>query len=101
MTENVAAGDKPQFEIWFRKRATKSTFILQAHSADIRQAWINEIVRILWKQAVKSREMSLNAMEQMGFDWRQNIALRKSSKHKIQPATCSSTSTGRPMCQIP
>uniref|UniRef100_A0A3P8RL10 DH domain-containing protein n=1 Tax=Amphiprion percula TaxID=161767 RepID=A0A3P8RL10_AMPPE len=44
-----------RFEIWFRRRTSKKTFILQASSADVKLAWTSDIARILWTQATRNK----------------------------------------------
>ena len=54
MTENV--GDSGlRFEIWFRRRKTQDTFILQASSAEVKAVWTAIIGKILWRQALRNR----------------------------------------------
>ncbi|XP_063475672.1 pleckstrin homology domain-containing family G member 4B isoform X4 [Symphalangus syndactylus] len=67
MTENV--GDSGlRFEIWFRRRRkSQDTYILQASSAEVKSAWTDVIGRILWQQALKSRELRIQEMASMGI----------------------------------
>nr|XP_007959240.2 pleckstrin homology domain-containing family G member 4B [Chlorocebus sabaeus] len=67
MTENV--GDSgSRFEIWFRRRQkSQDTYILQASSAEVKRAWTDVIGRILWRQALKSRELRIQEMASMGI----------------------------------
>uniref|UniRef100_G1RIJ9 Pleckstrin homology and RhoGEF domain containing G4B n=1 Tax=Nomascus leucogenys TaxID=61853 RepID=G1RIJ9_NOMLE len=67
MTENV--GDTGlRFEIWFRRRRKfQDTYILQASSAEVKSAWTDVIGRILWQQALKSRELRIQEMASMGI----------------------------------
>nr|XP_054411277.1 pleckstrin homology domain-containing family G member 4B isoform X3 [Pongo abelii] len=67
MTENV--GDSGlRFEIWFRRRQkSQDTYILQASSAEVKSAWTDVIGRILWRQALKSRELRIQEMASMGI----------------------------------
>ncbi|XP_045249378.2 pleckstrin homology domain-containing family G member 4B isoform X1 [Macaca fascicularis] len=67
MTENV--GDSgSRFEIWFRRRRkSQDTYILQASSAEVKRAWTDVIGRILWRQALKSRELRIQEMASMGI----------------------------------
>lgn len=45
-----------RFEIWFRRRTSKNlTFILQAATEDVKQAWTAHIARILWTQATRNK----------------------------------------------
>lgn len=54
MTENV--GDSGlRFEIWFRRRKSQDTFILQASSVEIKAVWTSIIGKILWRQALRNR----------------------------------------------
>uniref|UniRef100_G3TX08 Pleckstrin homology and RhoGEF domain containing G4B n=1 Tax=Loxodonta africana TaxID=9785 RepID=G3TX08_LOXAF len=68
MTENV--GDSGlRFEIWFRRRRRRSqdTYILQASSAEMKTAWTSIIGRILWRQALRNRELRMREMVSMGL----------------------------------
>ncbi|XP_076337007.1 puratrophin-1-like [Tachypleus tridentatus] len=66
MTEQV--GDSPtKFEIWFRKRKQNDTYVLQAPNPEVKQAWVVEISKLLWKQALRNREMRLAEMSCMGI----------------------------------
>lgn len=44
-----------RFEIWFRRRKAKDTFVLQAASLATKQAWTADISRLLWRQAVHNK----------------------------------------------
>uniref|UniRef100_A0A3Q2Y6B1 Si:ch211-269k10.2 n=1 Tax=Hippocampus comes TaxID=109280 RepID=A0A3Q2Y6B1_HIPCM len=58
MTENV--GDSGlRFEIWFRRRKSQDTFILQASSVEIKAVWTSIIGKILWRQALRNRGVFL------------------------------------------
>lgn len=58
MTENV--GDSGlRFEIWFRRRKSQDTFILQASSAEVKAVWTAIIGKILWRQALRNRGVFL------------------------------------------
>ncbi len=46
------------FEIWFRRRRSQDTYILQAETRDVKEAWTRDLERILWEQALKSRGQS-------------------------------------------
>ncbi|XP_067425971.1 pleckstrin homology domain-containing family G member 4B isoform X2 [Emydura macquarii macquarii] len=67
MTENV--GDSGlRFEIWFRRRRkSQDTYILQANAAEVKMAWTNIIGRILWRQALRNRELRMQEMVSMGI----------------------------------
>nr|XP_060637451.1 pleckstrin homology domain-containing family G member 4B isoform X3 [Anolis sagrei ordinatus] len=67
MTENV--GDSGlRFEIWFRRRRkSQDTYILQANSTEIKNAWTDIIGKILWRQALRNRELRMQEMVSMGI----------------------------------
>ncbi|XP_047213046.1 pleckstrin homology domain-containing family G member 4B isoform X2 [Girardinichthys multiradiatus] len=66
MTENV--GDSGlRFEIWFRRRKSQDTFILQASSAEVKAVWTAIIGKILWRQALRNRELRMREMVSMGI----------------------------------
>ncbi|XP_077432663.1 pleckstrin homology domain-containing family G member 4B isoform X2 [Vanacampus margaritifer] len=66
MTENV--GDSGlRFEIWFRRRKSQDTFILQASSVEIKAVWTTIIGKILWRQALRNRELRMLEMVSMGI----------------------------------
>ncbi|XP_019511447.1 PREDICTED: puratrophin-1 [Hipposideros armiger] len=54
------------FEIWFRRRKARDTFVLQAASLATKQAWTADISRLLWKQAVHNKEVRMAEMVSMG-----------------------------------
>ncbi|XP_071349511.1 quattro isoform X2 [Trachinotus anak] len=55
------------FEIWFRKRKTQDTYILQAVSREVKEAWTKDLGRILWEQAVHNREVRMQERVFMGI----------------------------------
>ncbi|XP_056254433.1 uncharacterized protein KIAA1755-like isoform X2 [Seriola aureovittata] len=55
------------FEIWFRKRKTQDTYILQALSREVKGAWTKDLERILWEQAVHNREVRMQERVFMGI----------------------------------
>lgn len=46
-----------KFEIWFRKRKPGDTWTLQSMNEDIKNAWTDEISKLLWQQAKRNRGM--------------------------------------------
>ncbi|XP_056381593.1 puratrophin-1-like isoform X2 [Hyla sarda] len=65
LTEN--SGDSGlRFEIWFRRRKSNDTHILQASNAEIKQAWTSDIAKILWQQANRNKEIRMQEMVSMG-----------------------------------
>ncbi|MFT7806997.1 puratrophin-1-like [Arapaima gigas] len=67
MTETT--GDSGlRFEIWFRRRTSKNqTYVLQAGTAEVKQAWTSDIARILWQQATRNKEIRMQEMVSMGM----------------------------------
>uniref|UniRef100_A0A3B4DX31 Pleckstrin homology domain containing, family G (with RhoGef domain) member 4 n=1 Tax=Pygocentrus nattereri TaxID=42514 RepID=A0A3B4DX31_PYGNA len=56
-----------RFEIWFRRRTSKNqTYILQASTAEVKQAWTSDIARMLWQQATRNKEIRMQEMVSMG-----------------------------------
>ncbi|XP_035137984.3 puratrophin-1 isoform X8 [Callithrix jacchus] len=55
-----------RFEIWFRRRKARDTFVLQASSLAIKQAWTADISCLLWRQAVHNKEVRMAEMVSMG-----------------------------------
>ena len=43
------------FEIWFRRRKSQDTYVLQAVSRQVKEAWTKDLERILWEQAARNR----------------------------------------------
>nr|XP_036881278.1 puratrophin-1 isoform X2 [Manis javanica] len=56
-----------RFEIWFRRRNARDTFVLQAASLATKQAWTADISRLLWRQAVHNKEVRMAEMVSMGL----------------------------------
>ncbi|CAL1290903.1 unnamed protein product [Larinioides sclopetarius] len=56
-----------KFEIWFRKCKTQDLWLLQAPSAEVKNAWVEEISGLLWKQAERNRNLRLEEMSSMGI----------------------------------
>ncbi|KAM3877939.1 quattro [Diretmus argenteus] len=66
MTYN--SGDSGRcFEIWFRRRKSQDTYILQAVSQEVKDAWTKDLERILWEQAVHNREVRMQERVFMGI----------------------------------
>uniref|UniRef100_A0A4W3IIH5 Pleckstrin homology domain containing, family G (with RhoGef domain) member 4 n=1 Tax=Callorhinchus milii TaxID=7868 RepID=A0A4W3IIH5_CALMI len=55
-----------RFEIWFRRRKSNDTYILQASSQEVKHAWANDIAKILWQQATRNKEVRMQEMVSMG-----------------------------------
>ncbi|XP_062544132.1 uncharacterized protein LOC134211360 [Armigeres subalbatus] len=72
-------GDSPyKFEIWFRKRKPGDTWTLQTMSEDIKNAWTEEVSKLLWKQAKRNREIRLAEMSSMGIGSKPCLDIRPS-----------------------
>lgn len=54
------------------------TYTLQSMSEDIKNAWTDEISRLLWKQACKNREIRLAEMSSMGIGNKPCLDIRPS-----------------------
>ncbi|KAK2718058.1 hypothetical protein QYM36_006748 [Artemia franciscana] len=67
-----------RFEIWFRKRSPQNTYQLQATSTETRDSWVDEIARLLWKQAIRNRELRMAEMAEMGIGNKPCLAIRPS-----------------------
>lgn len=77
LTEQV--GDSTtKFEIWFRKRKPSDTYLLQAHNAEMKEAWTEEISKLLWRQALRNRTMRLHEMSSMGIGNKPCLDIRPS-----------------------
>ncbi|XP_058562213.1 pleckstrin homology domain-containing family G member 4B isoform X2 [Neofelis nebulosa] len=78
MTENV--GDSGlRFEIWFRRRRkSQDTYILQASSAEVKTAWTHTIGQILWRQALRNRELRMQEMVSMGMSTKPFVDIQPS-----------------------
>ncbi|XP_032872395.1 pleckstrin homology domain-containing family G member 4B isoform X3 [Amblyraja radiata] len=66
MTENVGESGL-RFEIWFRRRKSQDLYIFQASSAEVKLTWTNVIGKILWRQALRNRELRMQEMVSMGI----------------------------------
>ncbi|XP_067932380.1 uncharacterized protein [Watersipora subatra] len=77
LTENVGEGGM-RFGIWFRKR-TGESWSFQASSIQLKNRWVTAIERLLWKQALKSRESKQSELSSMGVGHKPSLELRKSA----------------------
>ncbi|XP_072413055.1 pleckstrin homology domain-containing family G member 4B-like isoform X2 [Chiloscyllium punctatum] len=55
------------FEIWFRRQKSRDTYIFHAPTPEIKQAWIDDLDKILWNQAVRNRELQMQERVFMGI----------------------------------
>ncbi|KAJ6666169.1 hypothetical protein lerEdw1_001073 [Lerista edwardsae] len=65
LTENSGESGL-RFEIWFRRRKSSDTYVLQANSIETKQAWTSNITKILWEQAARNKEIRMQEMVSMG-----------------------------------
>ena len=70
--------DNTKFEIWFRKRKPSDTYVLQASSLEIKEAWTEEISKLLWRQALRNRTLRLHEMSSMGIGNKPCLDIRPS-----------------------
>ncbi|KYQ59197.1 Puratrophin-1 [Trachymyrmex zeteki] len=75
----VIADSPTKFEIWFRKRKPGDTYTLQCASEDIKKAWSEELSNLLWKQALRNREVRLAEMSSMGIGNKPCLDIRPSA----------------------
>lgn len=72
-------GDSPlRFEIWFRKRKPSDTFLFQSPSIEVKEAWTEEISKLLWRQALRNRKLRLHEMSSMGIGNKPCLDIRPS-----------------------
>lgn len=55
------------FEIWFRKRKTQDTYMLQSTNQQMKEAWTKDLEQILWEQAVRNKEVRLQERVFLGI----------------------------------
>lgn len=48
-------GSGYKFEIWFRRRTSGESYVLQAQNSDVKKWWVRDITKLLWSQAIKNR----------------------------------------------
>ncbi|XP_041455647.1 puratrophin-1-like [Lytechinus variegatus] len=78
LTESIGeTGTK--FEVWFRRRkSTDKAYTLQARSAQIKRVWTADISRLLWHQALRSKETHQHELSSLGFSSRQTFDIKPS-----------------------
>ncbi|KAA0706577.1 Pleckstrin -like proteiny domain-containing family G member 4B [Triplophysa tibetana] len=67
------------FEIWFRRRRSQDTYILQATTRELKEAWTKDIEQILWEQALKSRELRRRERVFMGMGWKPSVNIQSNN----------------------
>ena len=79
LTENIG-GRGLRFEVWFRKlRSSAQTFTLQASSMDIKESWVRDLSKLLWRQAIKNRELKRQEMAKMGMGSKPGLDIKPSA----------------------
>ncbi|XP_066289442.1 pleckstrin homology domain-containing family G member 4B-like isoform X3 [Branchiostoma lanceolatum] len=77
LTETI--GDSGfKFEIWFRRRKPGETYILQAPNQSVKDAWVDEITKLLWKQACRSKELKQIELASMGIGSKPHLDIKPS-----------------------
>lgn len=67
-----------KFEIWFRKRKPDDTWTLQSMNEEIKNIWTDEISKLLWKQAKRTKMSSMAEMSSMGIGNKPCLDIRPS-----------------------
>uniref|UniRef100_A0A336K1P8 CSON003678 protein n=1 Tax=Culicoides sonorensis TaxID=179676 RepID=A0A336K1P8_CULSO len=87
--------DSPtKFEIWFRKRKPCDTYTLQSMSTDVKNAWTDEISKLLWQQAKRNREVRMAEMSSMGIGSKPCLDIRP-SEDQINDRSISISQLGK------
>ncbi|KAL3860771.1 hypothetical protein ACJMK2_010842 [Sinanodonta woodiana] len=66
LTENYGESGY-KFEIWFRRRSSGESYVMQAPNSEVKKIWVREISKLLWTQAIKNREVRLTEMANLGI----------------------------------
>lgn len=53
-------GSGYKFEIWWRRRNTGESYVLQAPNSEHKKCWVKEMTKVLWNQAIKNRGENIN-----------------------------------------
>ncbi|KAI8502037.1 Pleckstrin y domain containing, G (with RhoGef domain) member [Branchiostoma belcheri] len=67
-----------KFEIWFRRRKPGETYVLQAPNQSVKDAWVDEITKLLWKQACRSKELKQIELASMGIGSKPHLDIKPS-----------------------
>ncbi|XP_051887523.1 uncharacterized protein KIAA1755-like isoform X2 [Pristis pectinata] len=99
MTHN--SGESGQrFEIWFRRQKSQDTYILHAPTADVKQAWIDDLEKILWNQALRNRELQKQERVFMGIGNKPFMDI-KPSEAAISDRSVDCTTKGKEQAKRP
>ncbi|XP_059353733.1 quattro isoform X1 [Carassius carassius] len=82
------------FEIWFRRRKSQDTYILQASSREVKENWTRDLERILWEQAVLNREIRMQERVFMGIGHKPFMDIQP-SEMAINDRAINCSPTGR------
>ncbi|XP_043097528.1 puratrophin-1-like [Puntigrus tetrazona] len=82
------------FEIWFRRRKSQDTYVLQAASRDVKESWTRDLERILWEQAVHNREVRMQERVFMGIGHKPFMDIQP-SEMAINDRAINCSPTGR------
>ncbi|XP_068077749.1 quattro isoform X1 [Danio rerio] len=82
------------FEIWFRRRKTQDTYVLQAASREVKESWTRDLERILWEQAIHNREIRMQERVFMGIGHKPFMDI-KPSEMAISDRAINCVLTGR------
>ncbi|XP_052232622.1 pleckstrin homology domain-containing family G member 4B-like isoform X3 [Dreissena polymorpha] len=72
-------GSGYKFEIWWRRRNTGESYVLQASSSEQKKAWVKDMTRVLWNQAIRNRENRLSELATMGIGNKPCLDIKPSS----------------------
>ncbi|XP_063769507.1 rho guanine nucleotide exchange factor 40 isoform X2 [Pseudophryne corroboree] len=93
LTENATEGDT-RIELWFRRQKSRETLLLQAETSSVKEAWTNEITKLLWDQGGLSREHRVQDTSTIGSSHRSFLDI-KAGFNAISERTVSALLTAR------
>ncbi|UYV81675.1 PLEKHG4 [Cordylochernes scorpioides] len=76
LTRQPSTQHPARFEIWFRKCRAQDTYTLQAQSQAVKEAWVEQISRLLWNQAFRNRELRNAENSSMGMGSKPCLEIR-------------------------
>ncbi|XDV36498.1 hypothetical protein PO909_006262, partial [Leuciscus waleckii] len=89
------------FEIWFRRRKSQDTYVLQAQSREVKENWTRDLERILWEQAVHNREIRMQERVFMGIGHKPFMDIKPSEMAINDRAiNCALTGRGVPVLRL-
>ncbi|KAM5193776.1 rho guanine nucleotide exchange factor 40 [Mantella aurantiaca] len=93
ITENATEGDT-RIELWFRRQKSKETLLLQAETTSVKEAWTNEITKLLWDQGGLNKEHRTQDTSTIGSSHRSFLDI-KAGFNAISERTVSALLTAR------